>query len=101
MKTMPHRTTIWLKKTMRGLLGTDELKLALSAHFESLEDANHERQGILVEALARIDARLTAAHIDLSKRVNGVPLLDYDTLQAIAAKELEGLPPKDSPFADM
>lgn len=91
----------WLKKALRGLLGIDELQLALSAHFEALEKANQERQGMLVEALARIDARLTAAHIDLSKRVNGVPILDYDTLQAIAAKELEGPPPKDSPFADL
>ena len=92
---------MWLQNALRRFLGIHDLTEALVNHHKTMQQALAEREGVLQEALARIEARLTNAHIDLSKQRREVPLLDYDTLQAIAAKELDGPPPKDSPFAEM
>jgi hypothetical protein len=97
MKTMK----LWLQKKLRALVGIDDLQNAVNVAAAKAETAARERHSELATALTEIAHRLTAAHIDLSKERRGVPLLDYDTLQAMAAKELDGPPPKDSPFAEM
>jgi len=105
MKTMRK----WLQGTLRsllGLLGLDDIlraamRVIIAEHYDAIGRALAERDAALLAGLARIEARLTLGHVDLSKNRSGIPILDYDTLQALAAKELDGPPPKDSPFAEI
>jgi hypothetical protein len=55
---------------------------------QAREKADRERHAELMTALGRIEQRMTVEHIDPSQKFD-VPILDWDTVQAIALHDLE------------
>jgi hypothetical protein len=99
-----QRLQLWLWKFLgldrRAAEQAAQQRAALQAHFDALEAASQKRQTALLAALALINQRLTVAGVDL-RQPESAPVLDWETVSAIAMRALENSPPpKDSPFAE-
>lgn len=89
-----------IRDRVRRWLGIDALIAQIDAlpsveMFKAMEAAQRKRHGEVLEALNRIELRLQVAHIP-QVRDFVPPVLDWDTVQAIALADLEKNPPKEN-----
>ena len=75
-----------LRDVVRRWLGIDEL--ASKGLIQAREKADRERHAAILEVLNRIEKKLTAEHLDHPRQYTP-PVLDWDTVQAIAMQALE------------
>lgn len=75
-----------IKAAMRRWLGLDDL--ASRNLIATIEQANRTRHSEIMTALGRIEQRLTVAQTNPAIR-HIAPILDWETVQAIALNDLE------------
>jgi glycosylphosphatidylinositol transamidase (GPIT) subunit GPI8 len=79
---------------IRAYLGLVDLPSL--AMFKAMEQKQAERHVQLMDALGRIEKRLINEHVGVQTREFSPVTLDWDTVQAMALRELEKNPIKES-----
>lgn len=82
---LPAKIRIWI-----GLIDLPSLTM-----FKAMEMKQAERHIELLNALSRIEKRLINEHIGVQREFSP-PVLDWDTVQAMALRELEKNPRQES-----
>ena len=74
-----------IRQSILSWLGVAEIRTLIS----TCEQEDRQRHSELMAVLARIENRLTVEHINPNDRPFNSPVLDWDTVQAIALHDLE------------
>jgi hypothetical protein len=82
-----------MKLWLRAFLGLDDIPSL--AMFKAMELSQQTRHNALMTALDRIEKRMINTHVGEPRNLT-IPVLDWDTVQAIALHEMEKNPPKEN-----
>jgi hypothetical protein len=90
--TFRDRIRAWLGITQIVTAVTDVPSLTM---FKAMEMKQAERHDAILDALNRIEQRMINEHIGVQPREFTEPVLDWDTVQAIALTQLQRNPEKE------